>query len=71
MTCCASIQKRRLPYRSSTGDVLPGSVLILDDLGGGRSLARRGTLVAVVSIADRAAVFDLVLLARTSADAAV
>ena len=40
-------------------------------MGGRRSLARRGALDGIVSAAVRAAVFDIVLLARTSAEVAI
>ena len=63
MSCCI----RLLPCRYLTANALPGFSLILDDVGGRRSLATRGPFVAVVFAAAPASCFDLELFAGTSA----
>ena len=58
-----------LHFHSLTAAALPGFVLLVDDVGGQRSLA---TCCAFVAFgASRACCFDIVLLARPSAVAAI
>ena len=71
MTCCVYRQKRRLPCRSLTADAFPGLVLLLDDVGGRRSLDIYGNFADTVFAAIPAAFLDLVLLAGESTVAAM